>query len=92
MNAQELQNPEKVSTIWVKNLNSIVNKMNNANLSMIGMKRKDAIKLDIIKLDKSETYLKVILCTEVFTIVEDKTIILVEKFQIYFFCKSQNQE
>ena len=41
--------------------------MNNANLSMIGMKRKDAIKLDIIKLDKSETYLKVILCTEVFS-------------------------
>ena len=92
MNAQELQNPEKVSTIWVKNLNSIVNKMNNANLSMIGMKRKDAIKLDIIKLDKSETYLKVILYTEVFSIVEDNTIILVEKFQIYFFCKSQNQE
>ena len=29
MDAQELQGPEKVSTIWVKNLNSIVNKMNN---------------------------------------------------------------
>ena len=29
MNAQELQDPEKVSTIWVKNLNEIVKKMNN---------------------------------------------------------------
>ena len=29
MDAQELQNPEKVLTIWVKNLNSIVTKMNN---------------------------------------------------------------
>ena len=28
MDAQELQDPEKVSTIWVKNLNKIVNKMN----------------------------------------------------------------
>ena len=29
MDAQELQDPEKVSAIWVKNLNKIVNKMNN---------------------------------------------------------------
>ena len=29
MNAQDLQNPEKVSTIWVKNLNKIMNKINN---------------------------------------------------------------
>ena len=29
IDAQELQDPEKVSTIWVKNLNKIVNKMNN---------------------------------------------------------------
>ena len=28
MDAQELQDPEKVSAIWVKNLNKIVNKMN----------------------------------------------------------------
>ena len=46
MNAQELQDPEKVSTIWVKNLNKPVNKMNSTVLSMIGMKPKDAIKLD----------------------------------------------
>ena len=53
MDAQELQDPEKVSTIWVKNLNKIVNKMNNTKSSMIGMKPKDAIKLDTIPLDKT---------------------------------------
>ena len=53
MDAQELQDPEKVSTIWVKNLNMIVNKMNNAVSSMIGMKSKDAIKLGTIPLDKT---------------------------------------
>ena len=52
MDAQELQDPEKVSTIWVKNLNKIVNKMNNTKLSMIDMKLKDAIKLDTVPLDK----------------------------------------
>ena len=45
MDAQELQDPKKVSTIWVQNLNKIVNKMNNTESSMIGMKPKDAIKL-----------------------------------------------
>ena len=52
MDAQELQDPEKVSTIWVKNLNKIVNKMNNTKSSMIDMKPKDAIKLDTVPLDK----------------------------------------
>ena len=53
MYAQELQDPEKVSTIWVKNLNKIVNKMNNKKSLMIDMKPKDAIKLDIVPLDKT---------------------------------------
>ena len=53
METQELQDPENVSTIWVKNLNKIVNKMNNAVSSIIGMKPKDAIKLDIVPLDKT---------------------------------------
>ena len=53
MDPQELQVPEKVSTIWVKNLNKIVKKMNNAVSSMIDMKPKDAIKLDIVPLDKA---------------------------------------
>ena len=56
MDAQELQDTENVSTIWVKNLQKVVNKMNNTVSSMIGMKPKDAIKLDTISLDKK--YLK----------------------------------
>ena len=53
MDAQDLQDLERVSTIWVKNLNSIVNKMNNTKSSMVDMKPKDAIKLDTAKLDKT---------------------------------------
>ena len=52
MNAQELQYPEKVSAIWVKNMNKIVNKPKNAVSSMIGIKPKDAIKLDVVPLNK----------------------------------------
>ena len=50
---QELQDPEKVSTIWVKNVNKIVNKMNNTKSLMTDMKYKDAIYLDTIPLDKT---------------------------------------
>ena len=46
MDAQELQNPKKVSKIWVKNLDPSVKRLNNTVSSMIGMKPKDAIKLD----------------------------------------------
>ena len=53
MDAQELQDPGKVSIIWVKNLNKIVNKMNNTASPMIGMKPKDAIKLDTVTLNKT---------------------------------------
>ena len=53
MNAQELQDPEKVSTIWVKILNKIVNKINNMVSLMIDMKPKDAIKLDSVPLNKN---------------------------------------
>ena len=56
MDAQELQDPEKVSTIWVNNLNKIVNKMNNTVSSMIGIKPRDTIRLDTVPLDK--TYLE----------------------------------
>ena len=52
MDVPELQNPEKVFATWVKNLNKIVNKMNNTKSLMIGMKPKDAIKLDIVLLNK----------------------------------------
>ena len=53
MDAQELQDPEKVSTICVKNLSKIVNKMNNTESSMTGMSPKDAIKLDTVPLDRT---------------------------------------
>ena len=53
MDTQELQYPEKVSTILVKNLNKFVNKMNNTELSITGMKLKDAIKLETVLLDKT---------------------------------------
>ena len=52
MDPQELQELEKVSTIWVKNLNKTVNKMNNTVSAMSGMKPKDAIKLDTIPVEK----------------------------------------
>ena len=48
VDAQELQDPEEVSTIYVKSLIKI--------LSMIGMKPENAFKLDTVELDKSETY------------------------------------
>ena len=47
-----LQDPEKVSTIWIKELNKIVNEMKNTKSSMINMRPKDAIKLDSVPLDK----------------------------------------
>ena len=53
MDVEELEDPEKVSTIWVKNLKSIVNNMNNTKSSMTGMKPKDAIKVNTVKLDKT---------------------------------------
>ena len=53
MDAQELQDPEKVSTILVKILQKVANKMNNAVSLMIGMKPKDTIKLDTVPLDKT---------------------------------------
>ena len=40
MDAQELQDSEKVSTIWVTNLNKTVNKINNTVSSMLGMNPK----------------------------------------------------
>ena len=52
MDAQELQNPKNVSTIWVKNVDPAVKRLNNTVLSMIGMKPKDAIKQDTVPLDK----------------------------------------
>lgn len=48
MGAQELQDAEKHIAIWVKYLNSIVNKLNSTKSSMIDTKPKDAIQLYIL--------------------------------------------
>ena len=52
----DVQNPEKVSAILVKSLNTIVTKMNKTKSLMIGIKSKYGIKLNIVRLDKSEAY------------------------------------
>ena len=53
MDTQELQDPEKVSTIWVRNFAKVVNKINSTISLMIGMKPKDTIKLHAVPLDKT---------------------------------------
>ena len=50
IDAQELQDPEKVSAIQVKKLNITVNKMNNTKSPLIDMKPKDTIKLIIVEI------------------------------------------
>ena len=50
------QEPKKIWTIWIKNLNSIVSKINNTNSLTILMRPNNAIKLNIVELDKCETY------------------------------------
>ena len=44
--AQELNDPEHVSATWVKHLYGLVDKVNDTETEMIGMKPKDAIVLD----------------------------------------------
>ena len=58
MDAQELNDPDKVSKTWVKQLYITVDILNNENTAMIGMKPKDAIKLDNVPLVKKEEYSK----------------------------------
>ena len=53
MDAQELQDPEIESSIWVRKLNKIVNKLNNTKSSMIDMKPKAITKLDTVPLHKT---------------------------------------
>ena len=48
--AQELSNPEKVSATWVKHLYGLVDELNNTESEMIGMRPKDAIKLNEVPL------------------------------------------
>ena len=54
--AQELNDPEKVSSRWVKHLYGLVDELNNMETEMIGMKPKDAIKLKEVSLVAREAY------------------------------------
>ena len=47
---QELNDPDKVSLTWVKHLYGLVDKLNDTETQMIGMKLKDAIKLNEVLL------------------------------------------
>ena len=50
--AQELNDPNKVSATWVKHLYGLVDELNDTTTEMIGMKPKDVIKLDQVPLVK----------------------------------------
>ena len=52
--AQELN--EKVSSRWVKHLDGLVDELNDMETEMIGMKPKDAIKLNEVPLVTQESY------------------------------------
>ena len=48
--AQELNDPNKVSSIWVRHLYGLVDKLNDTETQMTGLKPKDAIKMDRVPL------------------------------------------
>ena len=54
--AQELNDPEKVSSRWVKHLYELADELNDTETEMIGMKPKDAIKLKEVPLVNRESY------------------------------------
>ena len=54
--AQELNDPDKVSATWVKRLYGLVDERNDTETEMIVMKPNDAIKLDQVPLVKREAY------------------------------------
>ena len=54
--AQVLNDPEKVSSRWVKHLYGLVDELNDTETEMIWMKPKDAIKLKEVPLVKQENY------------------------------------
>ena len=54
--AQELNDPEKVSSRWVKHLYGFVDELNDTETEMTGMKPKDAIKLKEVSLVAWESY------------------------------------
>ena len=54
--AQELNDPEKVSSRWVKHLYGLADELNDMETEMTGMKPKDAIKLNEVPLVNEEAY------------------------------------
>ena len=54
--AQELNDPERISSSWVKHLYGLVDELNDTETKMIGMKPKDAIVLDQVPLVTQESY------------------------------------
>ena len=54
--AQELNDPEQVSSRWVKHLYGLVDELNDTQTEMIGMKPSDAIKLNEVPLVNRENY------------------------------------
>ena len=53
---QELNDPEQVSSRWVKHLYGLVDEVNNTETEMIGMKPKDAFELNEVPLVTQESY------------------------------------
>ena len=54
--AQELNDPEQVSSRWVKLLYGLTDELNDPQTEMIGMKPSDVIKLNEVPLVKRESY------------------------------------
>ena len=54
--AQELNDPERVSSRWVKHLYGLVDELNDMQTEMIGMKPSDAIVMDQVLLVNRENY------------------------------------
>ena len=54
--AQELNDPDKVSSTWVKHLYELVDKLNDTETQMTRMKPSDAIKLTQVPLVSRENY------------------------------------
>ena len=48
--AQELNDPEKVSSTWVKHLYKLVDRLNDTKTQMTDMKQEDAIKMKEVPL------------------------------------------
>ena len=54
--AQKLNDPEKASSRWVKHLYGLVDELNDTQTEMIGIRPKDAIKLEELALVIRESY------------------------------------